>query len=181
MGMFDEFILKKPYTCEKCKEEIKTVQTKHFECTLENYSIGDVIKSYVPNTSKEITGVFNETIYCSKCKIEKQIFIVVKRNIYIGTSKTLKKAQKKLKQFDYEQLLQMYKKENQKKEQIQNMFSELSSLIVEFESYNKRKGKNKMDDFFYRNVKGMKNEDFVKQLEKINAVKMQELQELKGL
>ena len=41
MGMFDTIIFDRPIPCPKCGAEIRSDQTKAFECTLDDYRIGD--------------------------------------------------------------------------------------------------------------------------------------------
>ena len=43
MGMFDTIIFNRPIPCPKCGAEIRSDQTKAFECTLDDYRIGDCI------------------------------------------------------------------------------------------------------------------------------------------
>jgi hypothetical protein len=41
MGMFDTIIFDRPIPCPKCGAAIRSDQTKAFECTLDDYRIGD--------------------------------------------------------------------------------------------------------------------------------------------
>lgn len=58
MGMFDTIIFDRPFPCAKCGAEIRSDQTKAFECTLDDYHIGDCIAH-----AEEIRIVGDE-LYC---------------------------------------------------------------------------------------------------------------------
>ena len=62
MGMFDTIIFDRPIPCPKCGAEIRSDQTKAFECTLDEYRIGDCIAH-----AEEIRIVGDE-LYCEACK-----------------------------------------------------------------------------------------------------------------
>jgi hypothetical protein len=62
MGMFDTILFDQAIPCPKCGAEITSDQTKAFECTLDDYRIGDCVAH-----AEEIRIVRDE-LFCGQCQ-----------------------------------------------------------------------------------------------------------------
>ena len=80
MGMFDTIIFDRPIPCPKCGAEIRSDQTKAFECTLDDYRIGDCVAH-----AEEIRIVRDE-LFCGKCTefTGAYYYLAVYRGILVG-------------------------------------------------------------------------------------------------
>ena len=61
MGMFDTIHFEKPIACAVCQAEIPSIQTKAFDCALDDFRIGDCI-----GHAEEIR-IVRESLYCTAC------------------------------------------------------------------------------------------------------------------
>jgi hypothetical protein len=137
MGMFDTIIFENPIKCEICGALIESTQTKEFECMMETYYIGDIVRS------STITGIIKEELYCdnfqnhpdyieSKKELEEKeknaeteeekneisiiqfkiqsIFLVLWQRILIGIEEDYEKAEDLLKSVNILQLAELYQK-----------------------------------------------------------------------
>ena len=104
MGMFDTILFDQPILCPKCGAEITSDQTKAFECTLDEYRIGDCIAH-----AEEIRVVRDE-LFCGQCKkfTEKHYYLVVYRGILAGIEEDLENPERRLRTFGFETLILWY-------------------------------------------------------------------------
>ena len=103
MGMFDTIIFDRPIPCPKCGAEIRSDQTKAFECTLDEYRIGDCIAH-----AEEIRIVGDE-LYCEACKaFTTRYYLAVYRGILVGIEQEREAAEALLRSFNFEKLLLWY-------------------------------------------------------------------------
>ena len=104
MGMFDTILFDQPILCPKCGAEITSDQTKAFECTLDEYRIGDCIAH-----AEEIRVVRDE-LFCGQCKkfTEQHYYLVVYRGILAGIEEDLESAERRLRTFGFETLILWY-------------------------------------------------------------------------
>lgn len=61
MGMFDTVYFENPIACAVCQAPIASTQTKVFDCTLDNYRVGDCI------AHAEEIRIVRENLYCDAC------------------------------------------------------------------------------------------------------------------
>lgn len=92
MGMIDTILFDQPIPCPKCGAEITFDQTKAFECTLDEYRIGDCVAH-----AEEIRVVRDE-LFCGQCKkvTEKHTYLVVYRGILAGIEEDLENTERRL-------------------------------------------------------------------------------------
>lgn len=104
MGMFDTIIFDQPIPCPKCGAEIRSDQTKAFECTLEDYRIGDCI------AHAEETRIVHDELYCDQCRqfTGALHYLVVYRGILVGIETEREAAEAHLRSFSFEKLLLWY-------------------------------------------------------------------------
>lgn len=104
MGMFDTIIFEKPISCPTCGAEIRSDQTKAFECTLENYRIGDCI------AHAEESRIIGDELFCSHCRAMTgtRYYLAVYRGILVGIEQERQAAEEILRSFNLEKLLLWY-------------------------------------------------------------------------
>ena len=62
MGMFDTIHVKTPLLCPTCGAEILSLQTKELSDSMAHFKIGSVLRD-----SPVLTGIVQETLWCSAC------------------------------------------------------------------------------------------------------------------
>ena len=62
MGMFDTIHVKPPLICPTCAAEILSLQTKELSDSMAHFKIGSVLRD-----SPVLTGIVQETLWCSAC------------------------------------------------------------------------------------------------------------------
>lgn len=104
MGMFDTIIFDRPIPCPKCGAEIRSDQTKAFECTLDEYRVGDCIAH-----AEEIRIVGDE-LFCGQCRgfTGTRYYLAVYRGILVGIEQEREAAEALLRSFSFEKLLLWY-------------------------------------------------------------------------
>ena len=104
MGMFDTIIFDRPIPCPKCGAEIRSDQTKAFECMLDDYRIGDCIAH-----AEEIRIVRDE-LFCGKCTefTGAYYYLAVYRGVLVGIEQEREAAEALLRTFSFEKLLLWY-------------------------------------------------------------------------
>jgi hypothetical protein len=104
MGMFDTIIFDRPIPCAQCGAEIRSDQTKAFECTLDDYRIGDCIAH-----AEEIRIVRDE-LFCGKCTefTGAYYYLAVYRGVLVGIEQEREAAEVLLRGFNFEKLLLWY-------------------------------------------------------------------------
>jgi hypothetical protein len=117
MGMFDTIHFEKPIACAVCQAEIPSIQTKAFECALDDFRIGDCV-----GHAEEIR-IVRESLYCNACRTYDQqwIYLVVYRGILTDIAFDLATAEAQLRTFSFERLLLWYhdlyaKREHERRE-----------------------------------------------------------------
>lgn len=97
MGMFDTIHFKKPLACSSCGAEITSVQTKNFDCVLESYQIGSVLRG-----GNVHSGIIKETMWCDACHkagrtpADSPVYLVVWHTVLAGVETELAKAEARL-------------------------------------------------------------------------------------
>ena len=103
MGMFDTIIFDRPIPCPKCGAEIRSDQTKAFECTLDDYRIGDCI------AHAEEIRIVGDDLYCDACKaFTTRYYLAVYRGVLVGIEQEREAAEALLRSFNFEKLLLWY-------------------------------------------------------------------------
>jgi hypothetical protein len=104
MGMFDTIIFDRPIPCAKCGAEIRSDQTKAFECTLDEYRIGDCI------AHAEESRIVRDELFCWQCKefTGTHYYLAVYRGILVGIEQEREAAEALLRSFSFEKLLLWY-------------------------------------------------------------------------
>ena len=92
MGMFDTIHFEQPIACVVCQAPILSTQTKAFECTLDNFRIGDCI-----GHAEEI-HIVREGLYCDACHAYDQqfVYLAVYRGILVDIALDLPAAEAQL-------------------------------------------------------------------------------------
>lgn len=111
MGMFDTIHFEQPIACVVCQAPIVSTQTKAFDCTLDNYRIGDCI------AHAEEIRVVREDLYCDACHAFNQqfIYLAVYRGILVDIALDLATAETQLRTFSFERLIFLYHDLNTKR------------------------------------------------------------------
>jgi hypothetical protein len=104
MGMFDTIHFEQPIACAICQAPIPSTQTKAFECTLDNFRIGDCI-----GHAEEI-HIVREGLYCNACHAYDQqvVYLAVYRGILVDIALDLPAAEAQLRSFSFERLILWY-------------------------------------------------------------------------
>lgn len=104
MGMFDTVLVKPPYACSNCGQEIGSVQTKAFEQTLDEFRIGDCI------SHAEDIRIVKEELYCQSCRElpAGYVYLVVNRGILTSIANQLDEAWAVLPGLSLEQMILWY-------------------------------------------------------------------------
>lgn len=126
MGMFDTFEITQELECSCGHTWIPKhgVQSKHFDCTLEEYSIGDVI----PGAENQ----YMEYDWCPKCLEKVDLIIVFHNEIYVGIFQSQDVIKYALNNFD---LLDEYKKTKLSQRKLQaemRLLTESIEKIIDF-------------------------------------------------
>lgn len=120
MGMYDTIELVEPVLCTSCKRTVKDVQTRYFGCTLTKYCVGDFIMGTFD------MHIFREMVYCNDCKKDIQnVFVVIKNGILIAVEKTNNAAERALRNFDKLDMLELYSRTTQIKNDYTEKFNGL--------------------------------------------------------
>ncbi len=79
MGMFDTVYFENPIACVICQAPIISTQTKAFDCTLDNYRVGDCI------AHAEEIRIVREDLHCDACHAFNQqfVYLAVYRGILV--------------------------------------------------------------------------------------------------
>jgi hypothetical protein len=104
MGMFDTIIFDQPLPCPKCGVEIRSAQTKAFECTLDDYRIGDCV------AHAEESRIVRDELFCWQCRAftGTHYYLAVYRGILVGIEQEREAAEALLRSFNFEKLLLWY-------------------------------------------------------------------------
>lgn len=104
MGMFDTIHFERPITCAACQAEIPSTQTKAFECSLDDFRLGDCV-----GHAEEIR-IVREDLYCHACRsYDRQcVYLAVYRGILVDIAPDLPTAEAQLRGFSFERLLLWY-------------------------------------------------------------------------
>ena len=62
MGMFDTIHVQPPLICPVCGSEVRSFQTKEFDCTMAHFKIGSVLSGCSVHT-----GIIKERLWCEAC------------------------------------------------------------------------------------------------------------------
>ncbi len=94
MGLFDTFILDTPVSCGQCGATITSVQSKRFDCALDTYRVGDLIRDRAL-----LMGIVREDCFCDSCKSGDsgaEVFIVIWHGVYTGAYANRAEAEHRL-------------------------------------------------------------------------------------
>ena len=97
MGMFDTIHVKTPLICPTCGAEILSLQTKELSDSMAHFKIGSVLKD-----SPVLTGIVQETLWCSACHEAQReqtsplVYLVIWHSILAGVEQDLAKAEARL-------------------------------------------------------------------------------------
>jgi hypothetical protein len=101
MGMFDTVYFENPIACVVCQAPIISTQTKAFDCTLDNYRVGDCI------AHAEETRIVRENLHCDACHTfdQQYVYLAVYRGILVDIALDLTTAEAQLRTFSFERLI----------------------------------------------------------------------------
>ena len=97
MGMFDTIHVKVPLICTVCGAEVRSLQTKEFDCIMAHYKIGSVLSG-----SAVLTGIIKEMLWCDAChkagqpSFDSPVYIVIWHSLLAGVEQDLAKAEARL-------------------------------------------------------------------------------------
>ncbi len=102
--MFDTIHVKTPLLCPACGAEVRSIQTKEFECIMAHLKIGSVLSG-----SSVMTGIVKETLWCDACyqarresgdktepPPEPPVYLVIWHSILAGVEQDLAQAEARL-------------------------------------------------------------------------------------
>ena len=100
MGMFDTIHVKTPLLCPTCGTEVRSLQTKEFDCIMAHYKIGSLVTA-----SPVLTGIVKETLWCAACResgqpTESPVYLVIWHSVLAGVEQDLAKAEARLSAID---------------------------------------------------------------------------------
>ena len=99
--MFDTIHVQTPLICPVCGAEVRSLQTKEFECVMAHIKIGSVLSG-----SSVMTGILKDTLWCSAChdarreQADPPIYLVIWHSILAGVEQDLAKAEARLATLD---------------------------------------------------------------------------------
>ena len=90
--MFDTIHVKTPLICPICGAEVRSLQTKEFDCTMAHLKIGSVLSG-----SAVMTGILKDSLWCQACSKAGQpsdspVYLVVWHSLLAGVEQDLAKA-----------------------------------------------------------------------------------------
>ena len=104
MGMFDTIHVRTPLICPFCGAESRSLQTKHFDCSMAHFKIGSVLTG-----CPVLTGIIKESLWCDACwktrretgdksdpPPEPPVYLVVWHSLLAGVEQDLAKAEARL-------------------------------------------------------------------------------------
>ena len=104
MGMFDTIHVKTPLICPVCGAEVRSLQTKEFDCTMAHLKIGSMLSG-----SSVMTGIIKEFLWCEACyktrresgdksdpPPEPPVYLVIWHSLLAGVEQDLAKAEARL-------------------------------------------------------------------------------------
>ena len=104
MGMFDTIHLKTPLICPVCGAEVRSLQTKEFDCLMVHLKIGSVLSG-----SAVMTGIVKDSLWCEACykarresaeKVapppEPPVYLVIWHSVLAGVEQDLARAEARL-------------------------------------------------------------------------------------
>ena len=95
--MFDTIHVKVPLICTVCGAEVRSLQTKEFDCIMAHYKIGSVLSG-----SAVLTGIIKEMLWCDAChkagqpSFDSPVYIVIWHSLLAGVEQDLAKAEARL-------------------------------------------------------------------------------------
>ena len=94
--MFDTIHLKTPLLCPACGADVRSLQTKEFDCIMAHYKIGSLVTA-----SPVLTGIVKETLWCDACHkagqpTESPVYLVIWHSVLAGVEQDLAKAEARL-------------------------------------------------------------------------------------
>ena len=94
--MFDTIHLKTPLLCPACGADVRSLQTKEFDCIMAHYKIGSLVTA-----SPVLTGLVKETLWCDACHkagqpTESPVYLVIWHSVLAGVEQDLAKAEARL-------------------------------------------------------------------------------------
>ena len=137
MGLFDTFILEPPIKCEKCGNEIRDFQSKHFGRLLETYKPGEIIAG-----SNIRYGIIEESIYCDSCSNNNmKLFMTVWHSVYVGYGKDEQAAKNLLESIDRLSILEWLGKRQDEKKEWERRFGDFYNAMEALRHYLKAEDK----------------------------------------
>ena len=103
--MFDTIHLKTPLLCPACGADVRSLQTKEFDCIMAHYKIGSLVTA-----SPVLTGIVKETLWCDACHkagqpTESPVYLVIWHSVLAGVKQDLANAEARLAAIDRLDLL----------------------------------------------------------------------------
>jgi len=94
--MFDTIHVKTPLLCPVCRAEVRSIQTKEFDCIMAHFKIGTVLTG-----SPVLTGIIKEHLWCRACSdagqpTESPVYLVIWHSVLAGVEQDLAKAEARL-------------------------------------------------------------------------------------
>jgi hypothetical protein len=90
MEIFDAIHVKTPLICPTCGAEMLNMQTKELSDSMAHFKIGSLLKD-----SPVLTGILNETLWCSACREARReqtntsVYLVIWHSILAGVEQDL--------------------------------------------------------------------------------------------
>ena len=109
MGMFDTIIFDRPIPCPKCGAEIRSDQTKAFECTLDDAATAVAVASATASRTPRISA--SSAMTCTARHARRsptRYYLAVYRGVLVGIEQEREAAEALLRSFNFEKLLLWY-------------------------------------------------------------------------
>lgn len=135
MGTPDTIHLDNPIKCKFCGEEINSIQTHELYNLMQNYHIGEYVKSNI------LSGIIKETVYCpnKKCKRKEKatqfVYITIWHNIVIGVYEKQSEAESAIQSVDIINLVEFIVAEQRRKKVWENKYNHIRALLSNYVNY----------------------------------------------
>ncbi len=135
MGMFDTVTFPKPIKCVTCGKLHLDVQTKQFEKTMTNFSVGDIVPT------KVIHGVIEEILSCDhgsggeKYYFDQKCYFVIWHGILIDIAGNIEEAKTKLESFGVGDLFFLYQALFKERNNFQAKYQRLKSWVKSYREF----------------------------------------------
>lgn len=133
MGLFDTFLFDTPVPCGHCGAEITSVQSKRFDCALDTYHSGDLVRDRAL-----LLGIVQEDCFCDACKCGDagtEVYIVIWHGVYAGAYPNRAEAEYRLASVDRLDLIHWLDRQQQSRDYWRRRYRALYADMEAWQRY----------------------------------------------